>query len=89
MMIEVTKRIPNIVVNPVVAIVDDKIMEENIISRELPEHIEDYQVESVEGLYIVVLGSVNLHGVKYHVIEVESDHTGAEDIFILSLVRAE
>jgi hypothetical protein len=64
-------------------------MEENCISREIPEYAEDYQVEYVDGLHIVVLGSISIGLHDYHVIEVEPDHNGDEQIYILSLVRAE
>jgi hypothetical protein len=83
------KRVPSIIVHSVEAVVDDLIMEKNCISRELPEHIEDYQVEFVDGLHVVVLGNIKIDNISYHVIEVEPDHNGEEAIYILRLIRAE
>jgi uracil phosphoribosyltransferase len=83
------KRVPNIIVHYVEAVVNDETMEEHCIIQELPEFIEDYQIEFVDGLHVVVLGTIEIDNTKYHVINVERDHNGEEAIYILKLVRAE
>jgi hypothetical protein len=83
------KRVPSIIVHFVEAVVNDETMEENCIIRELPEYIEDYQIEYVDGIHVVVLGTIEIDDINYHVIKVDPDHNGEEAIYILRLIRAE
>jgi hypothetical protein len=82
-------RIPNITVRPIVIVINEDDMEEHCIRTELPEYAEDYQVEMVDGLHIVVLGTIDVNDATYHVIDVEPERSGEDNVYILSLVRSE
>jgi hypothetical protein len=85
----IRKRTPAITVEAMPMAISEEDMVKHCIARELPEYQEDYDIQYVDGLHIVVYGTVTIGGINYHVIDVEPEFDGVDDIYLLSLIEAE